>query len=113
MMTLLVVGGFCVANIYVVNTKLPAGFIPLEDQVHDLRDHPDTCARLDDRGNADERGSLMNCRWRSSPRPFPGVNSVSSLAGYEVLYRGPRFGTRVPVSSGESEALVVTTQNDS
>jgi HAE1 family hydrophobic/amphiphilic exporter-1 len=88
MMTMLVIGGFCFA-IYVVNTKLPAGFIPLEDQgmIYGIIQTPP--------GSTIEYTNAKSHELQTIAMKIEGVNSVSSLAGYEVLTegRGSNAGT--------------------
>ena len=87
-LTLLVIGGFCVA-IYVVNTKLPAGFIPLEDQgmIYGIIQTPP--------GSTIEYTNAKSHELQEIAKRIDGVSSVSSLAGYEVLTegRGSNAGT--------------------
>lgn len=87
-MTLLVIGGFC-AGIYLVNTKLPAGFIPLEDQgmIYGIIQTPP--------GSTIEYTNAKSHELQDIAKAIDGVNSVSSLAGYEVLTegRGSNAGT--------------------
>lgn len=88
MLTLLVIGGFCAA-IYVVNTKLPAGFIPLEDQgmIYGIIQTPP--------GSTIEYTNAKSHELQEIAKKIEGVHSVSSLAGYEVLTegRGSNAGT--------------------
>lgn len=88
MLTLLVIGGFC-AGIYAVNTKLPAGFIPLEDQgmIYGIIQTPP--------GSTIEYTNAKSHELQDIAKSIGGVNSVSSLAGYEVLTegRGSNAGT--------------------
>lgn len=88
MLTLLVIGGFC-AGIYAVNTKLPAGFIPLEDQgmIYGIIQTPP--------GSTIEYTNAKSHELQDIAKSIEGVNSVSSLAGYEVLTegRGSNAGT--------------------
>ncbi len=88
MFTLLVIGGFC-AGIYAVNTKLPAGFIPLEDQgmIYGIIQTPP--------GSTIEYTNAKSHELQDIAKSIEGVNSVSSLAGYEVLTegRGSNAGT--------------------
>lgn len=86
--TLGVIGGFCIA-IYVVNTQLPAGFIPLEDQgmIYGIIQTPP--------GSTIEYTNAKSHELQSIAKKIDGVSSVSSLAGYEVLTegRGSNAGT--------------------
>ena len=86
--TLLVIGGFSVA-IYVVNTQLPAGFIPLEDQgmIYGIIQTPP--------GSTIEYTNAKSRELQEIAKAIDGVHSVSSLAGYEVLTegRGSNAGT--------------------
>jgi HAE1 family hydrophobic/amphiphilic exporter-1 len=88
MLTMLIIGGFCFA-IYVVNTKLPAGFIPLEDQgmIYGIIQTPP--------GSTIEYTNAKSHELQLIAKEIEGVNSVSSLAGYEVLTegRGSNAGT--------------------
>ncbi len=88
MFTLLVIAGFS-AGIYAVNTKLPAGFIPLEDQgmIYGIIQTPP--------GSTIEYTNAKSHELQTIAKSIDGVNSVSSLAGYEVLTegRGSNAGT--------------------
>ncbi|MFO1040148.1 MAG: efflux RND transporter permease subunit [Planctomycetaceae bacterium] len=88
MFTLLVIAGFS-AGIYAVNTKLPAGFIPLEDQgmIYGIIQTPP--------GSTIEYTNAKSHELQTIAKTIDGVNSVSSLAGYEVLTegRGSNAGT--------------------
>ena len=88
MFTLLVIAGFS-AGIYAVNTKLPAGFIPLEDQgmIYGIIQTPP--------GSTIECTNAKSHELQTIAKTIDGVNSVSSLAGYEVLTegRGSNAGT--------------------
>ena len=88
LLTLLVIGGFCFA-IYSVNTQLPAGFIPLEDQgmIYGIIQTPP--------GSTIEYTNAKSQELQEIAKSIDGVNSVSSLAGYEVLTegRGSNAGT--------------------
>lgn len=87
-LTMAVISGFCVA-IYVVNTLLPAGFIPLEDQgmIYGIIQTPP--------GSTIEYTNAKSHELQVLAKEVEGVNSVSSLAGYEVLTegRGSNAGT--------------------
>ncbi|WP_373650228.1 efflux RND transporter permease subunit [Schlesneria sp. DSM 10557] len=88
LLTLGVVGGFAVA-IYLVNRQLPAGFIPLEDQgmIYGILQTPP--------GSTIEYTNAKAHELLEIAKKIDGVNSVSSLAGYEVLTegRGSNAGT--------------------
>ncbi|MHC5537051.1 efflux RND transporter permease subunit [Singulisphaera rosea] len=87
-MTLLVISGFVTA-IYLVNTQLPSGFIPLEDQgmIYGIIQTPP--------GSTLEYTNSKSHELQMIAKTIDGVNSVSSLAGYEVLTegRGSNAGT--------------------
>lgn len=87
-LTMLIITGFGVA-IYVVNTLLPAGFIPLEDQgmIYGIIQTPP--------GSTIEYTNAKSHELQEIAKSIDGVNSVSSLAGYEVLTegRGSNAGT--------------------
>ena len=87
-LTLGIIGGFCFA-IYLVNTKLPSGFIPLEDQgmIYGIIQTPP--------GSTIEYTNFKSHELQQIAMSIEGVNSVSSLAGYEVLTegRGSNAGT--------------------
>ncbi len=77
------------AAIFVVNTQLPAGFIPLEDQgmIYGIIQTPP--------GSTIEYTNSKSQELQEIAKTIDGVNSVSSLAGYEVLTegRGSNAGT--------------------
>lgn len=88
LLTMLIVGGFATA-IYLVNRQLPAGFIPLEDQgmiYGIIQTKP---------GSTIEYTNSKAHELLEIATKIDGVNSVSSLAGYEVLTegRGSNAGT--------------------
>jgi hydrophobic/amphiphilic exporter-1 (mainly G- bacteria), HAE1 family len=87
-LTSFVIMGFAVA-IYLVNTQLPAGFIPLEDQgmIYGILQTPP--------GSTIEYTNAKSHELQEIAKTIDGVNSVSSLAGYEVLTegRGSNAGT--------------------
>ena len=87
-LTLMIIAGFGV-GIYLVNTKLPAGFIPLEDQgmIYGIIQTPP--------GSTIEYTNAKSHELQDIALKIDGVNSVSSLAGYEVLTegRGSNAGT--------------------
>ncbi len=87
-LTSFVVMGFSTA-IYIVNSGLPSGFIPLEDQgmIYGIIQTPP--------GSTLEYTNSKAQELQAIAKKIPGVNSVSSLAGYEVLTegRGSNAGT--------------------
>ncbi|HEU5407434.1 MAG TPA: efflux RND transporter permease subunit, partial [Nitrospira sp.] len=87
-LTSFVIMGFGAA-IYIVNTQLPAGFIPLEDQgmIYGILQTPP--------GSTIEYTNAKSHELQAIAKSIDGVNSVSSLAGYEVLTegRGSNAGT--------------------
>ena len=88
MLTMVVVGGFA-AGIVVVNTQLPTGFIPLEDQgmIYGIIQTPP--------GSTLEYTNAKSHELQAIAKKIEGVTSVTSLAGYEVLTegRGSNAGT--------------------
>jgi HAE1 family hydrophobic/amphiphilic exporter-1 len=88
LLTLLVVTGFGV-GIYAVNTQLPSGFIPVEDQgmIYGIIQTPP--------GSTLEFTNAKAHELKEIAKGIDGVKSVSSLAGYEVLTegRGSNAGT--------------------
>ena len=88
LLTMLVVVGFCV-GIFFVNTVLPSGFIPLEDQgiVYGIIQTPP--------GSTLEYTNSKSHELATICKSMPEITSVSSLAGYEVLTegRGSNAGT--------------------
>ncbi|MFO0957098.1 MAG: efflux RND transporter permease subunit [Isosphaeraceae bacterium] len=88
MLTMMVVTAFGV-GIYLVNTHLPAGFIPLEDQgmIYGIIQTPP--------GSTLEYTNSKSHELQAIAQKVAGVKSVSSLAGYEVLTegRGSNAGT--------------------
>ena len=84
----LVVTGFSV-GIFLVNTRLPSGFIPGEDQgiVYGIIQTPP--------GSTLEYTNAKSHELQAIAKGVEGVTSVSSLAGYEVLTegRGSNAGT--------------------
>ena len=88
LLTMLVIGAFGV-GIFVVNSVLPAGFIPLEDQgmIYGILQTPP--------GSTIEYTNAKAHELQEIAKRIEGVNSVSSLAGYEVLTegRGSNAGT--------------------
>jgi HAE1 family hydrophobic/amphiphilic exporter-1 len=88
LLTILVIGGFGV-GIVLVNSHLPSGFIPLEDQgmIYGILQTPP--------GSTIEYTNSKAHELQAIAKKIDGVNSVSSLAGYEVLTegRGSNAGT--------------------
>jgi HAE1 family hydrophobic/amphiphilic exporter-1 len=88
LLTMLIIGGFG-AGIYLVNTLLPSGFIPLEDQgmIYGIIQTPP--------GSTLEYTNSKSDELQKIAKRIDGVNSVSALAGYEVLTegRGSNAGT--------------------
>jgi len=87
-LTLFVVMGFA-AGIYLVNTRLPSGFIPGEDQgiIYGIIQTPP--------GSTLEYTNSKSHELQAIAKELEVVTSVSSLAGYEVLTegRGSNAGT--------------------
>ena len=87
-LTMFVIMGFGV-GIFLVNTVLPTGFIPLEDQgmIYGIIQTPP--------GSTIEYTNAKSHELQEIAKRIDGVNSVSSLAGYEVLTegRGSNAGT--------------------
>jgi HAE1 family hydrophobic/amphiphilic exporter-1 len=87
-LTMLVIMGFGV-GIFLVNTQLPSGFIPLEDQgmIYGILQTPP--------GSTLEYTNSKSQELQEIAKTIDGVNSVSALAGYEVLTegRGSNAGT--------------------
>ncbi|HEY1602377.1 MAG TPA: efflux RND transporter permease subunit [Pirellulales bacterium] len=87
-LTMLVIAGFG-AGIFAVNTVLPSGFIPLEDQgmIYGILQTPP--------GSTLEYTNSKSQELQEIAKKIDGVNSVSALAGYEVLTegRGSNAGT--------------------
>ena len=90
LLTLLILGGFCF-GIYSVSLTLPAGFIPGEDQgmIYAIIQTPP--------GSTLEVTNKVARQLEEIAEKVDGVQSVSSLAGYEVLTegRGSNAGTCV------------------
>ncbi len=80
--------GFAV-GVVLVNTQLPSGFIPLEDQgmIYGILQTPP--------GSTLEYTNSKSHELQEIAKEIEGVNSVSALAGYEVLTegRGSNAGT--------------------
>ncbi len=87
-LTMLVITGFAI-GIFLVNTQLPPGFVPLEDQgmIYGILQTPP--------GSTIEYTNAKSHELQEIAKTIDGVNSVSSLAGYEVLTegRGSNAGT--------------------
>ncbi len=87
-LTLAAIGAFIV-GVVLVNTHLPAGFIPLEDQgmIYGILQTPP--------GSTLEYTNSKSEELQKIAKSIDGVNSVSALAGYEVLTegRGSNAGT--------------------
>ncbi len=87
-LTMLVISGFAY-GIFVVNTQLSSGFIPLEDQgmIYGIIQTPP--------GSTLEYTNSKSHELQKIAQGIEGVSSVSSLAGYEVLTegRGSNAGT--------------------
>ena len=87
-LTMMVITAFA-TGIYLVNTRLPSGFIPLEDQgmIYGIIQTPP--------GSTLEYTNAKSHELQTIAREIEGVSSVSSLAGYEVLTegRGSNAGT--------------------
>ncbi len=87
-LTLFVVMGFC-AGIYLVNTRLPSGFIPNEDQgiLYGIIQTPP--------GSTLEYTNTKAHELQAIAKGVDGVTSIATLAGYEVLTegRGSNAGT--------------------
>jgi HAE1 family hydrophobic/amphiphilic exporter-1 len=87
-LSLFVVMGFA-AGIYLVNTELPSGFIPSEDQgiIYGIIQTPP--------GSTLEYTNSKSHELQAIAKEIEEVTSVSSLAGYEVLTegRGSNAGT--------------------
>ncbi len=88
LLTMLVIGAFGF-GIVAVNTVLPTGFIPLEDQgmIYGIIQTPP--------GSTIEYTNAKSHELQDIAKTVDGVQSVSSLAGYEVLTegRGSNAGT--------------------
>jgi len=88
LLTFLILGGFCF-GIFAVNEELPSGFIPGEDQgmIYAIIQTPP--------GSTLEVTNKVAREIESIASKIDGVQSISSLAGYEVLTegRGSNAGT--------------------
>src|SRR5205823_636909 len=87
-LSVVVVGGFA-AGIFVVNMRLPTGFIPGEDQgiIYGIIQTPP--------GSTLEYTNAKSHELQAIAKELEEVTSVTSLAGYEVLTegRGSNAGT--------------------
>ncbi len=87
-LTMLIISAFAY-GIFLVNTQLSTGFIPLEDQgmIYGIIQTPP--------GSTLEYTNSKSHELQEIARHTPGITSVSSLAGYEVLTegRGSNAGT--------------------
>ncbi len=81
LVTFLLLIGFCVAT-YFINNTVPSGFIPSEDQgmFYAVIQTPP--------GSSLERTNEVSERLQKIAEKIEGVQSVSSLAGYEILSEG-------------------------
>ncbi|MCF0069827.1 efflux RND transporter permease subunit [Dyadobacter sp. CY261] len=88
MVTFLVLAGFC-AGIWYENSIVPAGFIPNEDQstIYAIIQTPP--------GSTLEKTNEVSRRLQKICEEVKGIESVSSLAGYEIMTegRGSNAGT--------------------
>jgi HAE1 family hydrophobic/amphiphilic exporter-1 len=88
LLTLILLGGFTF-GILAVNEVLPAGFVPNEDQgmIYAIIQTPP--------GSTLERTNAVSRQLQAIAEDVEGVESVSSLAGYEILTegRGSNAGT--------------------
>jgi HAE1 family hydrophobic/amphiphilic exporter-1 len=84
--TFLMLVGFCV-GIYLLNNSLPSGFIPNEDQgmFYAVIQTPP--------GSSLERTNQVSEKLQKIAEDVEGVQSVSSLAGYEILTEGTGANT--------------------
>lgn len=86
MITLPVLLGFCAA-IFFLSNKVPSGFIPSEDQgmIYAIIQTPP--------GSTIERTNKIALDLQKKCESIDGVQSVSSLAGYEILAEGTSSNT--------------------
>ena len=88
LVTLLMLAGF-IAGIFLISVKLPTGFIPSEDQgmLYAIVQTPP--------GSTLERTYAISQQLQQLAKDVPGIQSISTLAGYEVLTegRGSNAGT--------------------
>lgn len=84
--TFMVLIGFCIGA-YFLNNSVPAGFIPNEDQgmIYAIIQTPP--------GSTLERTNLAALTLQKEAEKIDGVQSVSSLAGYEILSEGTGANT--------------------
>ncbi|TAE30668.1 MAG: efflux RND transporter permease subunit [Cytophagales bacterium] len=86
--TFVVLGAFCLGIAY-ENKVLPAGFIPNEDQstIYAIIQTPP--------GSTLEKTNQVSRRLQDICKGVPGIESISSLAGYEIMTegRGSNAGT--------------------
>ena len=86
--TFVILVGFCLGIVF-VNQILPAGFIPNEDQstIYAIIQTPP--------GSTLEKTNQVSRRLQKICEEVPGIESVSSLAGYEIMTegRGSNAGT--------------------
>ncbi len=86
--TFVVLGAFCLGIAY-ENKVLPAGFIPNEDQstIYAIIQTPP--------GSTLEKTNQVSRRLQEICKGVPGIESISSLAGYEIMTegRGSNAGT--------------------
>lgn len=87
-LTFLILVGFCVGIVY-ENQVLPAGFIPNEDQstIYAIIQTPP--------GSTLEKTNQVSRHLQKICEDVPGIESISSLAGYEIMTegRGSNAGT--------------------
>ncbi len=85
-LTFIVLTGFCV-GIYFLNNSVPSGFIPNEDQgmIYAIIQTPP--------GSTLERTNMAAMKLQKEAEHIAGVESVSSLAGYEILTEGTGANT--------------------
>ena len=86
--TFAILVGFCLGTVF-INKVLPAGFIPNEDQstIYAIIQTPP--------GSTLEKTNEVSRRLQKICEEVPGIESVSSLAGYEIMTegRGSNAGT--------------------
>ena len=85
-LTFIVLTGFCAA-IYFLNASVPSGFIPNEDQgmIYAIIQTPP--------GSTLERTNQASQKLQEEAEHIDGVQSVSALAGYEILTEGTGANT--------------------
>ena len=86
LLTFLILTAFCIGT-YVVNNSVPTGFIPGEDQgmIYAIIQTPP--------GSTLERTNLAANKLQDEAERIDGIQSVSSLAGYEILTEGTGANT--------------------